>query len=511
MAEFSETRSRNVVIKRMIHLGIIADRSEILPTRRRKLKKTVAAGSDDDDGRSESEDGNSASDSETPAQNIKVTIQNVKRKKGSSGGSKAAAPKRVVNAIALDVAKVQSLIAELDGDDKDNLEWIQESLHDAAEDVEESSEDPDDGVPLVPFTAKQRDSFENQTFKDLLNALGFQEPVKEMVCLEYFFWSTRIIVTIKPLNNFFCFIPQETYWRIPVNMTAAEMEKRAQILAGEYGESIEPTISVLDEDEDFDRLVVTDSEDDDDGSGLALASDTRREAYNTLIYNDSDNEELVAAPILVKQTDKKGKQKPKAKINIFDMIKNSTDADIEEDKENDEKNDFEIDSEDIRGRLAELNDSDNSDAEDNVMIKKASNTRKRITIVDSDTDSEAGESSAIRDCNKDQGAGKSQEFSSENIRSRLAELADSISDDDINMLPANKSNSNISGKRPTIVDSGGSDDEASFTNDDAHQSGRKRDRSDTEQSSDDQMVVTKKKRPSNVAQRNIIDDSDDDN
>lgn len=183
MAEFSETRSRNVVIKRMIHLGIIADRSEILPTRRRKSKKSAAAGSDYEDGRSESDGSSSASDSEAPAQNIKVTIKNVKRKKGSSGGSKAAAPKRVVNSIALDVATVQRLMAALDGDDKENLEWIQESLHDAAEDLEESSEDPDDGVPLVTFTAKQRDSFENQTFKDLLRALGFQEPIKEMVCM----------------------------------------------------------------------------------------------------------------------------------------------------------------------------------------------------------------------------------------------------------------------------------------------------------------------------------------
>lgn len=293
-------------------------------------------------------------------------------------------------------------------------------------------------------------------------------------------------------------------------MTAAEMEKRAQILAGEYGESIEPTISVLDEDEDFERLVVTDSEDsDDDGSGLALASDTRREAYNTLIYNDSDNEETVARPTPVKQSEKKGKQKPKSKINIFDMIKNSKDAD-------DETNDFEIDSEDIRGRLAELQDSDNSDAEGNVMIKKASNTRKRITIVDSDTDSEADEPSAIRDSNKDQGdsqaAGESHEISSENIRSRLAELTNSISDDDMSMLPADKSNSHISGKRPTIIDTIESEDEASSSwNEAALQGSKKRDRSDSEQSSDDQMVVTKKKRPSNVAQRNVIDDSEDDN
>lgn len=179
MAEFSETRSRNIVIKRMIHLGIIADRSEILPARRRKSKKSAAAGSDDDDG-SESDGDSSASDSETPATNVKVTIKNVKRKNSGNGNTKAAAPKQIANTIPLDLAEIQRLIGALEGNDKDNLDWIQESLNDAAEDVEDSS-DPDDGVPLVPFTAKQRESFENQTFKDLLKALGFQEPVKEMV------------------------------------------------------------------------------------------------------------------------------------------------------------------------------------------------------------------------------------------------------------------------------------------------------------------------------------------
>lgn len=183
MEEFSDTRSRNVVIKRMIHLGLIADRSEILPSKRRKGKKSAGGGdgsgnsdSDNDDDRDSDDDG--SSDSDAPAQKIKVTIRNVKNKKQKQV---AKPTKRSVPKIAMDAAEVQRLMAALSDDDKDNLEWIRESLTDAAEDAEDASEDPDDGVPLVPFTGKQRDSFENETFLGLLKALGFQEPVKDMV------------------------------------------------------------------------------------------------------------------------------------------------------------------------------------------------------------------------------------------------------------------------------------------------------------------------------------------
>lgn len=181
MEEFSDTRSRNIVIKRMIHLGLIADRSEILPSRRRKAKKSAGgdgSGSDEDD--DDDSDGNSDSDSEAPAPNIKVTVKNVKRKKEAAIAKPS---KRSVPKIAMDIAEVRRLTAALSDDEKENLEWLQESLNDAADDAEDVSEDPDDGVPLVPFSAAQRESFENEMFIALLKALGFQEPVKDMVCL----------------------------------------------------------------------------------------------------------------------------------------------------------------------------------------------------------------------------------------------------------------------------------------------------------------------------------------
>lgn len=186
MEEFSDTRTRNAVIKRMLELALIADRSEVMPSKRRKSKKSAGGrednhsegDDDDDDDGDQSGDGSDSDEEEAPRAKIKVTVKNVKGKKQAVAAKpvKRSAPK-----IAMDVTEVQRLMATLNDDDKENLEWLQESLNDAAEDAEDASEDPDDGVPLVPFTAKQREAFENDVFIDLLKALGIQEPVKDMV------------------------------------------------------------------------------------------------------------------------------------------------------------------------------------------------------------------------------------------------------------------------------------------------------------------------------------------
>lgn len=172
MEAFVDTRSRNVVIKRMIQLGLIADRSEILPSKRRKALKSAQTPNSDE----------SSDDDIAESRPVKITIKNVKTKKATKPNPIATV--RKVNTIPLNVSAVQQLISELDENIKENLEWIQESLHDASEDAEDASEDPDDGVPLVPFTASQREAFENEKFKEFLLALGFQKPISQMVnCL----------------------------------------------------------------------------------------------------------------------------------------------------------------------------------------------------------------------------------------------------------------------------------------------------------------------------------------
>lgn len=178
MEEFAATRSRNSVIKRMIEIDLIADRSEILPSKRKRAAKSAGGHTDDNESANDSD---SDSDNEIadlrPVKITKKIIKLKEKKKERVNKSIREMPKKS----SLNVAEIRRLIGELDDEVKTALEWIQESLTDAAEDAEDPSEDPDDGVPLVPFTAVQRAAFDSEPFKQLMLAFGFQEPLKEMV------------------------------------------------------------------------------------------------------------------------------------------------------------------------------------------------------------------------------------------------------------------------------------------------------------------------------------------
>lgn len=184
MELFVDSRSRNAVIKRMIELHLIADRSEILPSKRKKSRKSMPS---NDSGNSDSSDDDNSDDENTDTRRVKVTVKTVAAKKAKSKPSNASAPRKL-SKVALNVADVKRILSEVDDDIKQHFEWIQESLNDAAEDVEETdaSEDPDDGVPLVPFTVKQKDAFDNVKFKELLTALGLEQPDKTVVCILLF-------------------------------------------------------------------------------------------------------------------------------------------------------------------------------------------------------------------------------------------------------------------------------------------------------------------------------------
>lgn len=150
------------------------------------------------------------------------------------------------------------------------------------------------------------------------------------------------------------------------------MRQRAQIIGGEE-------LNEMNDLEDFEKLQVTDSGSDDNENDLESETVNRFEKTANLIYNESDNEDenhtLERAPVEKRSTSKRN-----TKFNIFDMVKNT-----ENDKNHDnEAEDIEINSEDIHSRLAESVDSDESDAE--ITIKP---TKKvRIRMVESDSEDE---------------------------------------------------------------------------------------------------------------------------
>lgn len=279
-------------------------------------------------------------------------------------------------------------------------------------------------------------------------------------------------------------------------MTAADMKRRASVLSGatisNTPASTQHTIVALDEDEDFERLVFSESEDDDDNQ-LAEMTESRRNAVNTLIYNDSDDEGT--APVRSPSKPAKGDGgKPKRKFNIFDMVKNGNDAEPSQP-------DFEIDSEDIRDRLAELEGSDASDNETKnrsaVTTTKSKPKHKRIAIADSDSDDDDNSGNK----NGSQKMSQDDDISSQQIRSRLAELADSDSDDGDSTMLTNTEKSKNSSK--ALIDSEESND---GDKENAQKSGNKRERSVSDDSDNEETIGgAKKKRTGRV----LIDSDDE--
>ena len=152
----------------MVALHLIADSSEILPAK--KNRNSNKNGDKGDASSSSSEEEYEFNRLNVPKKNtakpktsVKATTS--KKKKATKAPSKK-----------LDKKKIKEILCNLEETFKSALPWIEESLTDAAEDMDEPSEDPEDGVPLVPFTAEQRTAIENAEFMALLRLIGFQEP-----------------------------------------------------------------------------------------------------------------------------------------------------------------------------------------------------------------------------------------------------------------------------------------------------------------------------------------------
>lgn len=190
MESFVESRSRNSVIKRMIELGLIAERSEILPSKRKKSSKKSQPSSNasnnetsDSDSNSDDSDGSDERD----ARKVRVTIKTAKNSKKSKNAkqNRAAPPRQRLNAVQMNVADVQRQIDGIDESLKQHFAWLQESLNDAAEDAaaadDDDCDDPNDGVPIVPYSMAQKEALESPQFRNILLGLGLHEPVAEMV------------------------------------------------------------------------------------------------------------------------------------------------------------------------------------------------------------------------------------------------------------------------------------------------------------------------------------------
>lgn len=314
----------------MVDLGIIASRSEILPAKKKRTKKNKEGeemASDDANNSSDDTDNSSSSESDAVPRRQSTTT------KKKSGGVQKARSKKQSASSQLDLNKLREQIVSLGEDFKSVLSWLEESLNDAAEDVEEdSSTDPDDCVPLVPFSSEQRAAMETSEFKALLIGLGMQEPIE-----------------------------MEVYWRIPNNFTATDIKLRAQIVSG--------TMENIEDQSYLNNIVVEENyADQSDADDRSVASSR----VNTLIYNESDDE--VSAPHVDTTTKQAANKKPKGKkkFDIFDMIKATEDS---------QDTFYDSDSEIQESLMIASDDEDSSDKSQVIENRPRGNT-----ILDSDDD-----------------------------------------------------------------------------------------------------------------------------
>lgn len=132
-------------------------------------------------------------------------------------------------------------------------------------------------------------------------------------------------------------------------MTAEQMRMAAKILGGESIENDLPAV-----DDEFERLYVSDSEEDTSFTEIEKDRQNRLQKARDLVYNDSDDEDE-------RQSISKSNNANNP-INSFDMLKNGSDQ-TNDDNEIEPAPAVVFDSEEftsqvIRQRLAELDDSD---------------------------------------------------------------------------------------------------------------------------------------------------------
>lgn len=219
MEVFNKKRSKKAVVKRMVQLGIVADETEILPARKQKKRK--------EEQRGRSGSSSSASDSDEDRQ--------------------ASPQRQTIKHYQLSQREANVLRNELEESMREAIDWVIESFNEAADDFEEPSEDPDDAIPIVPFSESQKAAMENPQFKKLLASVNLQEPHG-----------------------------LESYWKIPANMMPDELRRRAKVLAGEEIVESAQEAASSDDDDLFTRL---------------------RAQRDALVYNQSDDEPDRPAPV----------------------------------------------------------------------------------------------------------------------------------------------------------------------------------------------------------------------
>lgn len=203
-------RSRARIIDKLISLGLVSDRKELHKKRSKKGKSSGISeedflrglGVDEEDGLGEDNEEDDDDEEELPDDDKSEEEVEKERPKGSRRERRKDNPPKPAGTIRVDLdQKTKKLLYSLHQEGFSGpLLWLQNCLKRTAGDREEDG--ISQAVPLVPLTEENEDAMENHKFQKLLKAVGVRPPANE----------------------------QESFWRIPVNLSPVQLRSVADFL-----------------------------------------------------------------------------------------------------------------------------------------------------------------------------------------------------------------------------------------------------------------------------------------
>lgn len=373
-------RSKSKVIDKLLELGLVSDRKELHKKGGRGTKSgSLRIGVHDVPDSSDDERSNSDSDgsSRNSTQKKKLAKKGKGKKdtsemdritlKNSRRANTGRAPPGQVKAMLLQV-----MSSDLTG----GLQWLKESLEEAAEDLESDPTAEDvDGVPLVPVGDDAQLAMDSPIFQRLLQALGIVPPFDE----------------------------QESYWRIPGDMRAPEMRKKAENIQSALDgtlstEENSETNAVNPENKELTLNDTSSSESEDEFNALRRFTGASRDESNTGkaqsafddLLNPQASTTSVKSKIRLKvgQSDDSDDQmseiNPSGDVNEDPVKKPSRSNNL------DSESDDDVDSRTLNGGLTQRRAIIESDSENDGPVAPATQNsqRSRQQILDSDSESE---------------------------------------------------------------------------------------------------------------------------
>uniref|UniRef100_A0A182P9V5 Timeless N-terminal domain-containing protein n=1 Tax=Anopheles epiroticus TaxID=199890 RepID=A0A182P9V5_9DIPT len=252
---FDKKFTRPAIARRMVSLGLIADVSEIMSSKRRTNKERRGSESDGNS----SQDGEDDRESEDEGEPVNESYSK-----------------------HLNEQLVKKNLKALGGDMKEAVQWIVECLEEVRNLYDsDPSEDTDGGVPMIPIAPYQTAALKKPEFKRLLRSLGVLDTGKQFI-----------------------------YHRIPFLLTPEELKKRMDILTAFCDAPPQP-----EEDEEADN---TSNQQDRERSLISspVASDEEMETTATKVSSERNNhlefERRSMSPLIVSEDELADEDRPAA-------------------------------------------------------------------------------------------------------------------------------------------------------------------------------------------------------